>query len=144
MCRVLRQVGNGSVADGVNAAVCNPSVQNSVATVLGIPLQRLVEDLAQLPAGDNGGAQVDISKMYCHLVSDISAPVVAEEEFNEHRAIFNWCVLHPSCCIRESTFMHRGPCGCKCLCLDGWVCVAIKRSQDRFGAHGCTCHMVPL
>jgi hypothetical protein len=86
---LLKQVGNGSVVDGVTIVAANPSVQNSMASVLGIPRQRLIDDLAQLPTSD-GGKQVDLSSMYCHLVSDSSVPVVAESEFNEHRAIFNW------------------------------------------------------
>jgi hypothetical protein len=97
-CRLLRQVGNGSVSDGVITAARNPSVQSDMAAVLGIPLQHLVEDLAQLRLADNGGGQVDISSLYCQLATDSSVPVVAESELNEQRAIFNWYAPVPSRC----------------------------------------------
>jgi hypothetical protein len=110
---VLRQLGNGSIAEGVAETVRNTTAQNSMAAVLGVAFTTLTEELAQLPAGDGGGAQVDLSKMYSHLVAGSSADVVLDEDLNEHRAIFNWYAQ------AAVTSLHLLPCSGHCRQLPG-------------------------
>lgn len=91
MSRVLKQLGQGSVADGVYAVVRDPSAQVSVATVLGVEQHVLVEELTHLPRTSEGSATVDLSKMYSHLIAGKVLDSTVQSDIDQHRIIFNWC-----------------------------------------------------
>lgn len=89
MCRVLKQLGSGSVASGVSAVTRDPSAQYSVATTLGVEKHVLLEELSRLPRGNKGAADVDLAKMYTHLSGGRGATRMSDSE--HHRSIFAWC-----------------------------------------------------
>jgi hypothetical protein len=90
-CRVLRQIGQGSIEAGVREVIRSTSFQANVSTILDIPLPVLAEELAHLPQCDPAEGQIDLGKMYSHLVAGTAEATVDAEEELEHLTIFKWC-----------------------------------------------------
>jgi hypothetical protein len=91
-CSVLKQLGSGSVATGVVVVARDASAQFSAATTLGVEQRVLADELARLPkAGGKGGADVDLAKMYSHLVAGKAAHATMMSDTEHHRGIFSWC-----------------------------------------------------
>lgn len=95
--RVLRQFGQGSVANGASAVAGDTALQAQVAGVLGVPLPALAAELASLPRAEKSGARIDLAKMYARLnkhsggAGAVTPSKDAVSGAAEHAAIFQWC-----------------------------------------------------
>jgi hypothetical protein len=92
-CRVLKQLGTGSVAGGVAAVARESSAQYSAASVLGVDKHLITEELSRLPKASKGGSDVDLAKLYSHLIGGKVASPAHAADSAHHRSIFEWCVL---------------------------------------------------